>query len=175
MRTAEEVKSTQSIMVQYFTETFSKVIPVLGNNDVITHNNIMAYDDQYSEFVSTWTSFNLNLGQDFIKGGYYVQDLAPNLRTINTNTMAFFKKNELLYTDCDVPGPGRSQLDWLKKSLEDTRAQKSKAYILYVFPGFEFYPLLMHAFLYLVLMCHQTVNRTNTFINLNAMMNTIAF
>lgn len=175
MRTAEEVKSTQSIMVQYFTETFSKVIPVLGNNDVNTHNNIMAYDDQYPEFVSTWAPFNLNLGQDFIKGGYYVQDLAPNLRTINTNTMAFSKKNKLLYADCDVPGPGRSQLDWLKKSLDDTRTQKLKAYILYVFPGFEFYPPLIIGILYLVLMCHQTAKRTNTFTNLNVMTNTTVF
>ncbi|KAI8640196.1 Metallo-dependent phosphatase-like protein [Parasitella parasitica] len=130
MRSDEEVKSTQELLVKYFTSTFSKVIPVLGNNDVETHNNIMAYDDQYLEFMSTWAPFNLNLGQDFIRGGYYVQELAPNLRTINTNTMDFFKKNELLYTDCDVPGPGRNQLDWLRKSLEDTRASKSKAYIL---------------------------------------------
>ncbi|CEP16013.1 hypothetical protein [Parasitella parasitica] len=129
-RRDEEVKATQDLMVKYFTSTFSKVIPVLGNNDVETHNNIKAYDDQYPEFMSTWAPFSLNLGEDFIRGGYYIQELAPNLRTINTNTMAFLKKNELLYDDCDVPGPGRNQLDWLRKSLEDTRASKSKAYIL---------------------------------------------
>ncbi|CAO3646944.1 unnamed protein product [Mucor fragilis] len=131
MRGDDEVRSTQQQVVQYFKETFSsKVIPVLGNNDVETHNNVMAYDDSYTEFASTWAPFDLTLGQDFLQGGYYVQEITSNLRTINTNTMAFFKKNELLYTDCDVPGPGRTQLDWLKKSLEDTRAQNSKAYIL---------------------------------------------
>lgn len=94
------------------------------------HNHIQDYDKQYKEFKATWEPFDLAFGSGFEQGGFYVQEIIPKLRTINTNTLAFTKKNKLI-SDCDVSGsPGRNQLDWLKKSLDDTRIDGSKAYIL---------------------------------------------
>ncbi|KAI7893528.1 Metallo-dependent phosphatase-like protein [Mucor mucedo] len=129
-RTKAQVLEIQRTIVNYFQKSFDKVIPVLGNNDVMKHNHIQDYDQQYNEFKATWEPYNLALGDDFEQGGFYVQEIIPKLRTINTNTLSFTKKNKLI-SDCDVPGsPGRNQLDWLKKSLDDTRADGSKAYIL---------------------------------------------
>lgn len=143
----------ESAIVERFSKSFSKVvstlifldgiislnlfffflkIPVIGNNDVTPHNNVSEYDIEYTNFQRIWyDAYNLDFGYHFIKGGYYTQEISPKLRTINLNTMVFSKKNKLLKEDCDVPdSQGRTQMDWLRKSLEDARSQNAKVYLL---------------------------------------------
>ncbi|KAI8089280.1 Metallo-dependent phosphatase-like protein, partial [Halteromyces radiatus] len=134
-RDYDEALETQNIIVRHFMETFdtstTKVVPVIGNNDVEKNNDCSADDPAYEAIQKVWSPLNLNIEQDFYHGGYYAQDLIPGrLRVLNTNTMLFSAKNKLNKIDCDVEdSPGYNHMGWLKSQLDNARGQQIKVYI----------------------------------------------
>ncbi|KAI9313187.1 Metallo-dependent phosphatase-like protein [Dichotomocladium elegans] len=135
-RTLDQVLGAQKAIVKYFNDTFdlnqTKVLPVIGNNDVHPHNTIGANDPQYKAIESIWKPFALNTTTDFQRGGYFVQDVIPGkLRTVHTNTLLFFKDNKKNTQDCSAKGSlGAMHLKWLTKVLDDSRKQGYKVYVL---------------------------------------------
>ncbi|KAI8888629.1 hypothetical protein K501DRAFT_172823 [Backusella circina FSU 941] len=131
-RTKEQVINIQKMLVKQFSESFGRVFPVIGNNDVFDNNNVKLNDPQFKEFADIWSPFRLNFKTDFEAGGFYEQDIIPNkLRVIGANTMAFIKKNKLLDEDCNVQGSfGQIHLAWLQYKLEQARRDRTNVYIL---------------------------------------------
>ncbi|KAI8333841.1 Metallo-dependent phosphatase-like protein [Chlamydoabsidia padenii] len=134
-RTYEEALDTQTTIVKHFMDTFNtsqtKVIPLIGNNDVPKNNDCSGDDPAYQEIEQVWKPLALNLEPEFQKGGYYVQDLIPGkLKVLNTNTMLFSVKNKLSKEDCDdVESPGGLHMQWLNDQLKHARAEHAKVYI----------------------------------------------
>ncbi|ORZ15254.1 Metallo-dependent phosphatase-like protein [Absidia repens] len=134
-RTYDEALETQTTIINHFMNTFdtskTKVVPVVGNNDVPKNNDCSGDDPSYQQIEKVWEPLQLNLGPTFRQGGYYAQDLIPGkLRVLNTNTMLFSTKNKLTKEDCDESGsPGQLHIAWLKAHLDDARSQQTKVYI----------------------------------------------
>ncbi|CDH52683.1 endopolyphosphatase [Lichtheimia corymbifera JMRC:FSU:9682] len=135
-RTKKQVVSAQEAIVKHFTDTFDtdkiKVLPVIGNNDVIDHNQCGANDDDFKVIQNIWKPLGLNTTDDFEYGGYLVEDVVPGkIRTIHTNTLLFYKDNDAIKDDCDKKGSvGANHIKWIKQVLDDSRKQGYSVYIL---------------------------------------------
>ncbi|KAI8148343.1 Metallo-dependent phosphatase-like protein [Fennellomyces sp. T-0311] len=136
-RSEDNVIAEQKTVVNHFTKVFdistTKVLPVIGNNDVHPHNSCEDTDKQFKTIESIWEPFGLNTTKaHFEKGGYFYEDVVPGkIRTIHTNTLMFFKHNKKSNGDCDKEGSmGSAHLKWMKDVLEESQAQGYKVYIL---------------------------------------------
>jgi len=135
-RTINDVLSDHATVIRYFTDNFNvsnvKFIPTIGNNDMFVREIEASGPDSFlSNLSSLWNPFNLNLGDAFNTGGYFVQDVIPGkLQVISANTMFFSKKNTAV-PDCNVAsGPGAIELVWLKTQLQAARNGNYNVYII---------------------------------------------
>ncbi|CAO3592653.1 unnamed protein product [Absidia cylindrospora] len=134
-RTESNVLDDHKTVVNYFKKTYDvssiKLIPTIGNNDAIEHNDVTTKSSIYKSLESIWKPFNLNLGDTFQDGGYFIQDdVVPGLRVMNVNSMFFFKKNDAV-KGCDKSGsPGATQIAWMKKSLEAAKKDNVMIYVM---------------------------------------------
>ncbi|KAI8342778.1 Metallo-dependent phosphatase-like protein [Chlamydoabsidia padenii] len=134
-RKKSDVLDDHKTVVNYFKKTYDvstiKLIPTIGNNDADEHNDLTPKSSIYKSLESIWKPFDLNLGDTFHKGGYFVQDdVVPGLRILNVNSMFFFKKNDAV-KGCDKSGsPGGDQIKWIKKSLEAAKKDNVMVYVM---------------------------------------------
>ncbi|KAI9013726.1 Metallo-dependent phosphatase-like protein [Phycomyces nitens] len=134
-RSKEEILEEHTMIIKYFKEICDinnvPFIPVVGNNDMIVHNDMSMNDPIFEMLKTIWSPFNLNLGSSFDNGGYFVQDIIPGkLQAMVVNSMYFFNKN-LQKEDCDVPNSsGKVHIAWMKQVLENAREHNQMVYVL---------------------------------------------
>ncbi|KAI8090038.1 Metallo-dependent phosphatase-like protein [Halteromyces radiatus] len=134
-RTGADVLEDHKAVIHLFIKTFDvnsiKLIPTIGNNDGIQHNDFTFNTSIYNSLQSIWEPLGLNLSETFHSGGYFIQDqVVPGLRVINTNSMFFFKKNHIV-TDCnEASSPGAIELIWLKQALEQAKDDNVMVYVM---------------------------------------------
>ncbi|KAI8060550.1 Metallo-dependent phosphatase-like protein [Gongronella butleri] len=132
-RTSDDVFNDHKAVLKYFQDTYDvskiKLVPTIGNNDMVDHDILKTDDSTYSKLETIWEPLGLNLTGDWKTGGYFVQNVAPGLRIVNTNSMFFFTKNDQV-DDCTSGTPGQAQLDWLTQELTQARADKVQVYLI---------------------------------------------
>ncbi|KAL0094594.1 secreted endopolyphosphatase [Phycomyces blakesleeanus] len=134
-RSEKEILEEHTTVIKYFKDICDihniPFIPVVGNNDMVVHNDMPANDPIFGMLKTIWSPFNLNLGPSFDKGGYFVQDIIPGkLQAMVVNSMYFFNKN-IQKEDCDVPNsPGEVHIAWMKQVLKNARTQHKMTYVL---------------------------------------------
>lgn len=121
------------------------ILPAIGNNDVIVHNNVPCTSEwkakYFSELFDVWfpenrvpESFNrAEASLTFSKGGYYRHDFKHSDRTLLVLNTMFFKKDN----ECSL-GDGFAQLDWLEAQLEAIEDRKVLL-SMHVFPGVNYF------------------------------------
>ncbi|CAG8660522.1 30208_t:CDS:2, partial [Racocetra persica] len=133
-RTEEQVLDAHKTVVEYVRKYFDlsriKFIPTLGNNGEFEHNRLSQGPNAVLGNLSQiWAPLNLNLTSDFIKGGYFRQDIHSKLSVLSLNSLYFYKKNKIA-PDCNVTdGPGALQLEWFERELKSARHEGRKIYI----------------------------------------------
>ncbi|RIA85156.1 Metallo-dependent phosphatase-like protein [Glomus cerebriforme] len=132
--TEDYVKWGHKLIVKYIMETFdidkTKFIPTLGNNDEWVHNQLEdGPNTLLSNLTQIWAPLKLNLTSDFIKGGYFRQDINSKLSVFSLNSMYFSNSNDQI-KDCNHENsPGAIQLKWIRYQLENARKEKRKVFI----------------------------------------------
>jgi hypothetical protein len=81
----------------------------------------------------------LTLGNSFIQGGYFKQEIYPGkLSVISLNSMYFYNGNKDLSTkldDCDVAGsPGQVEMVWFQQQLAASQAAGERVYVMHHVP-----------------------------------------
>ncbi|KAL0097740.1 Metallo-dependent phosphatase-like protein [Phycomyces blakesleeanus] len=106
-------------------------IPTIGNNDVFKKDNVGPDNTIFQQLQVIWSGLNLNLTNDFLTGGYFVQDIIPEkLQAISVNTIFFFEPN-LEIEECKVEGsPGYLHISWIQRVLRDARKSERSIYIV---------------------------------------------
>ncbi|KAI8340845.1 Metallo-dependent phosphatase-like protein [Chlamydoabsidia padenii] len=134
-RTETDVLEDHKTVVQFFKNAFNiptiKLIPTIGNNDAVEHDNIMTTSSIYKSLETIWEPLQLSLNDTFPTGGYFMQnDIVPGLRIMNLNSMFFFNKN-MAVQGCDrKDSPGAIQMAWIKEKLELAKKDKVMVYIM---------------------------------------------
>ncbi|KXN74291.1 hypothetical protein CONCODRAFT_2670 [Conidiobolus coronatus NRRL 28638] len=134
-RTKKNVLDDHQRVVKYYQQTFDlnkiKVIPTIGNNDEIEHNQSEENSPLFKELEKIWKPYGLNLDKDFLKGGYFKAEVIPGkLTVISLNTLLWYKDNDLA-KDCDKGSSfGKVQMEWLENQLNSLRNKGQKAYII---------------------------------------------
>ncbi|CAG8663666.1 13051_t:CDS:2, partial [Racocetra fulgida] len=144
-RTQEQVLDTHRTVVEYVRKYFDIsrikfVISVSSSSSCngsllksslcIEHNRLsQGPNDLLGNLSQIWAPLNLNLTSDFIKGGYFRQDIHSKISVLSLNSMYFYKKNTIV-PDCNVTdGPGALQLEWFERELKSARHEGRKIYI----------------------------------------------
>ncbi|KAI9026496.1 Metallo-dependent phosphatase-like protein [Phycomyces nitens] len=133
--TDKDILAEHTAVTNYFKETYNipsiPFIPTIGNNDGFNHNDVVEDDPIFKSLKTIWAPFDLNLGDDFSKGGYFVQDIIPGkLQAMSLNTMYFFSKNSEA-KNCNTAGKtGTLQIAWMKKVLNAARSNKISVYVV---------------------------------------------
>ncbi|CAG8603264.1 2564_t:CDS:2 [Cetraspora pellucida] len=160
-RTEDQVLDIHKRVVEniqnYLNLSKIKFIPTLGNNDEFEHNRLPeGPNDLLSNLTKIWAPLNLNLTSDFLKGGYYRQDIHSKLSVLSLNSMYFYKKNKLV-SDCNITdSPGASQLEWLERELKNARGERRKIYISQHVPPLDesneesYFPACFYAYIQLL-------------------------
>ncbi|KAI9259300.1 Metallo-dependent phosphatase-like protein [Sporodiniella umbellata] len=134
--TSEDILTGHKTILKQFESaydtSYTPMIPTIGNNDGLNHNDITKQDKVFTQLQTIWKPLELNLTHTFGEGGYFTQELIKNrLSVINTNSMYFFKKDDDA-SDCDQKdSPGRDQLRWLEAALKHYE-HKSHAHQVYL-------------------------------------------
>ncbi|CAO3594946.1 unnamed protein product [Absidia cylindrospora] len=134
-RTEVDILEDHKTVVHYFKKAYDvssiKLIPTIGNNDAIEHNDVTKSSTIYKTLEALWEPFGLNLDDNFKTGGYFIQDdVIPGLRIININSMFFFKKNIAISTCDQMDSPGSIQMVWIKEKLELAKKDNMMVYIM---------------------------------------------
>lgn len=137
-RTGADVLSDHKTVISYFTKTFDlsrvKLIPTIGNNDDLVHDNTTLSDPIFPQLAKIWQPLGLNLENSttFLNGGYFFVDVIPGkLRVLNLNSMYFFAKNPAMTDNCnDASSPGGAELAWLTSQLQAANDGKYKVIIM---------------------------------------------
>lgn len=79
--------------------------------------------------------------ETFRQTGYYVVQVAPGIRVLALNTLYFFDSNSRV-PGCDVDGPGRQHIKWIRDQLTQARRDGARVYMIGHVPPSEktFYP-----------------------------------
>lgn len=138
-RNRSDVYESNRIMVNIVRETLGAipVVPSLGNNDVIPHNEINL-GRQGNNNTDRLLQFYLDLWQpwvpqdqheDFLQYGAFVAEVGPGLRALSLNSMYFIKKNKGMQ-GCRRSGGARQHMDWFKQQLVKARMDGYKVLVL---------------------------------------------
>ncbi|CAG8445887.1 14605_t:CDS:10 [Ambispora leptoticha] len=163
-RTHKETLRSHELAVENFGKVFdlnkTQFIPTLGNNDLFDHDQISgAPNVLYEKLLKIWAPFNLNLTEDFIRGGYFRHDLdrsqslsrfSQPLTVLSLNSNLFYKSNTLV-RDCDKEGSaGAVQIEWAEQQLAMVRKEGRKVYIMQhippIHPEGDYYPECLQAY-----------------------------
>ncbi|KAI8331003.1 Metallo-dependent phosphatase-like protein [Chlamydoabsidia padenii] len=138
-RSRTNVYESNQIMTKMIKEAFGNisVVPSLGNNDVIPHNQITQggqmnkKTDQllgfYQDLWHQWIPQDQH--ENFVKYGAFVVNVGPKLRALSLNTMYFIKKNKKV-KGCHKPGTARQHMDWFEQQLAQARMDGSRMVVL---------------------------------------------
>ncbi|OAD79585.1 hypothetical protein PHYBLDRAFT_162642 [Phycomyces blakesleeanus NRRL 1555(-)] len=135
LRTIEDVMTAHRVTALFFSQTYNltktRFIPTIGNNDVFKKDNVGPDNTIFQQLQVIWSGLNLNLTNDFLTGGYFVQDIIPEkLQAISVNTIFFFEPN-LEIEECKVEGsPGYLHISWIQRVLRDARKSERSIYIV---------------------------------------------
>ncbi|GBB84220.1 hypothetical protein RclHR1_10840005 [Rhizophagus clarus] len=137
--TKDYIKWTHKAIINYIMETFDidkiKFIPTLGNNDEWVHNQLEGGQNTlFSNLTQIWEPLKLNLTSDFLKGGYFRQDINSKLSIFSLNSMYFFSHNERIEDCKHKNSPGAIQLKWFRHQLISARKEKRKVFIVQHIP-----------------------------------------
>ncbi|XP_077018912.1 cyclic GMP-AMP phosphodiesterase SMPDL3A isoform X2 [Tamandua tetradactyla] len=105
-----------------------QVFPALGNHDYWPQDQLPVITSKvYSAVADLWKPW---LNEDALhtlrKGGFYSQKVNPSLRIISLNTNLYYGPNIVTLNKTD---PG-SQLEWLEYTLNSSRHDEEKVYII---------------------------------------------
>ncbi|CAB4396477.1 unnamed protein product [Rhizophagus irregularis] len=140
--TEDYVKWSHKTIINYIMETFDidkiKFIPTLGNNDEWDHNQLEdGPNTLFSNLTQIWAPLKLNLTSDFLKGGYFRQDINSKLSVFSLNSMYFYDSNDQI-KDCNHKNsPGAIQLKWIENQLKSARKERRKVFIAQHIPPLD--------------------------------------
>jgi hypothetical protein len=116
--------------------TNTKLIPTIGNLDVLKHDDIdLSSNDPLSNNIlgdlrDIWEPLQLNLGDSFGNGGSFSQDITGGPAILSVNSMYFFKGNVEI-PDCDQLGSaGAVGMSWLESQLVHAASNNRSVYIM---------------------------------------------
>lgn len=138
-RSRSNVYDSNRIMVKMMQEAFGDIplVPCLGNNDVIPHNQI-TQGGQLNEKTNKLLDFYQQLWgkwipQDqrpnFLKYGAFVSEVGPRLRALSLNSLYFIKRNKKML-GCHKPGTAKQHMDWFEHQLLQARADGYRIVVL---------------------------------------------
>lgn len=162
-----EMKRIMTISMEKLRKNFegSAILPTIGNNDVIVHNQVPCNEEladrYYKELFEVWfpkdgplpKGFNYTEAKStFEKGGYYSYSFPDsNIELIALNSMYYKKENRCSFDK------GKAQLEWLKEKVGQD-GDKKFVLSMHVFPGLNYYNNAPEIFWHL--------NETKTFLDI---------
>ncbi|CAO3631894.1 unnamed protein product [Cunninghamella blakesleeana] len=121
------------------------VIPSLGNNDVVPHNQMMNGDSDKN--THQLLTYYLNLWKQWIpedqhdqfqlQGGF-IHTVSPHIKVISLNSMFFIKKNARS-DGCKRYGPAKQHMDWFEHQLSIAKTNGDKVLVIGHVPPNEEY------------------------------------
>ncbi|KAI9302503.1 Metallo-dependent phosphatase-like protein [Cunninghamella echinulata] len=121
------------------------VIPSLGNNDVVPHNQMI--DGDLDKNTNQLLKYYFDLWQDWIPQdqhdqfqlqGSFIHTIAPHLKVLSLNTMYFIKKNDRS-DGCKRYGSAKKQMDWFEQQLSLAKKNGDKVLVIGHVPPTEEY------------------------------------
>ncbi|CAO3630849.1 unnamed protein product [Cunninghamella echinulata] len=146
-RDRSSVYKTNQLMATMMHDTLGSipVIPSLGNNDVVPHNQMI--DGDLDKNTNQLLKYYFDLWQDWIPQdqhdqfqlqGSFIHTVAPHLKVLSLNTMYFIKKNERS-DGCKHYGSAKKQMNWFEQQLSLAKKNGDKVLVIGHVPPTEEY------------------------------------